>query len=64
MQNKAKYNYVVTENIPDEVIGFVGNNFLENLLLFIIAHFFQLLLDKARAVLVAAKFNDVSTYFL
>jgi len=59
-----KYNYIVTKNIPDEVIGFVGNNFLEDLLLFIISHFFQLLLDKARAVLIATEFNDVSVYFL
>jgi hypothetical protein len=64
MQNKAKYNYIVTENIPDEVISFVGNNFLESLLLFIISHFFQLLLDKARAVLIATEFNNVTTDFL
>lgn len=64
MRNKANYNYIVTKNIPNEVIGFVRNNFLENLLLFIISHFFQLLLDKARAVLVAAEFNDVPMYFL
>ena len=59
-----KYNYIVTKNILDEVIGFVGNDFLEDLLLFIISHFFQLLLDKARAVLIATEFNDVSVYFL
>jgi len=60
----VKNTDIITKYIPNEIVGVIGDNFLENTLLFLVFHYFQLLLDKTRTVLIAAEFNDVSTYFL
>lgn len=51
---------IVAKDVNHENKG-LGENFLKHHLLFINAGSFELLLDKARAMLIAAKLDDVTT---
>lgn len=61
---RSDFSHIIAENILDELQCVIRHYLIKHHLLFLAGRTLELLLNKSRAMLVAAKFNNETKYVL